>query len=264
MGMRPKLFSRLGDDFAGRFLLEELNRCGVDTANVKVVPGDSSAFTLVGIHLDGGHSFVHTSGANAHLALADLALDRLCACDILMYQDFGALPALDGLAGAFVLGEAKKAGVTTVLDEDMWPGLDALAKVLPAVDYFLPGRETVERLLPGCDLGSSARRFQDMGAKTVVIKMSKEGCLCLENGTLSAFPSVADKVVDTTGAGDSFDAGFLAGLTIGLSTDQCIRLASHTAAAKIANVGGSGGIPRLSKLLARAGITPNDHSRILP
>jgi len=91
--------------------------------------------------------------------------------------------------------------------------------------------------------------LREKGARRVVLKLGKDGCLLAnEAGTLRV-PSVATEIVDTTGAGDCFDAGFIAGLANGLDDAAAAKVGAAAAAACIRHVGGAVGIPTYGELL---------------
>src|SRR4051812_20540355 len=114
MGLPAAVFSKVGDDPIGVSVIRELEKLGVDSAGIRVSPGESTPFTFVGIHADGQRTFVHTPGTNKTLSVVDLDVDRLLSTDFLLYQDLWALPCLDGAPGAGLLAEARRRGVVTL------------------------------------------------------------------------------------------------------------------------------------------------------
>lgn len=253
MGLQAAAFSKVGDDPNGAFLIRELQQAGVDTAGVKVSAADSTPFTFVGIHPDGDRTFIHTPGANKTFCAGDLDLDRLLDADFLLYQDLWVLPRLDGAPGAAILAEARRRGVTTLLDEcwGLGPNRELYETMLPHCDYALPSMDDMRAIYPGKSPEEIIRHVMGMGPKTVVLKMGPEGCILAEGDKRTHIPSVATKVVDTTGAGDCFDAGFLAGLAEGLSAEKCAKLGAACASFCIEAVGGTTGVPSLETVKQR-------------
>jgi fructokinase len=82
----------------------------------------------------------------------------------------------------------------------------------------------------------------------VVLKLGRDGCLVVDSKSVVQLPSVAKEIVDTTGAGDCFDAGFIAGLVKGLSDVESAKVGNLAAAACVRNVGGAVGIPEYKAL----------------
>ena len=251
IGIPVAAFSMVGDDAQGRFLLEELERHGVETGGVRVSDEGSTAFTYVGIHPDGDRTFIHTPGVTEKFSLADLDRSEALRADYFLYQNYWNMPLLDGDPGAGLLAEARKNGVVTLIDTS-WgygPDLGLWEVMLPHVDYALPSMEEMQEIYPGLDAEQVADEVHRSGARIVVLKLGKDGVLVHDGTEMVQVPSCATEVVDTTGAGDCFDAGFIAGLAHGLSDLDAARLGSLAAASCIRNVGGAVGIPRLEVLL---------------
>jgi sugar/nucleoside kinase (ribokinase family) len=250
MGLRASVFSKVGNDPNGAFLIGELKKQGVNTSGIVVSGRDTTPFTFVGVHPNGERTFIHTPGANKTFSRADLDQNRLFNADLLFYQDFWVLPKLDGRPAAQLLKEARRRGLVTVLDEcwGLGPNRAKLELVLPFADYFLPSYDDLSAIYKGLDPNTMIKRLHDKGARKVILKMGKAGCVVSDGKKRRAIPACATKVVDTTGAGDCFDAGFIAGLTHGLADDESARIGCRAAAACIAHVGGAVGIPSFNKL----------------
>jgi sugar/nucleoside kinase (ribokinase family) len=254
MGLDVTVYTKIGGDLMGRFLLEELAACGVNTSRVLVSENESTPFTFVGIHPGGNRTFIHTPGANLTFGLADLDLDSLLDTQFLLYQDFWILPSLDGPDAASLLAEARRRGVVTLLDECWGAGPDwaKLAPVLQQCDYVIPSYDDMLFLYPDRSPEDIARIVLDEGAGVVVVKMGAEGCLVAADGRCEQVPAFDVPVVDTTGAGDCWDAGFVAGLADGLDVVTSARLGCACAGFCVQNVGGSAGIPRYADVKALA------------
>lgn len=255
MGVVASAFSKVGDDLGGAYLLRTLAEAGVDTAGICVSEHDGTPFTYVGIHPDGNRTFIHTPGANLSFTLADIDRGKLLTADYLLYQDLWVLPGIDGRPGAELLAQARHWGVTTLLDECWGFGPDRTVweTMLPYADYVLPSLDDMQAIYPDDTAGDIVRLLHRNGARRVVLKMGKDGCLVFADGQTTHVRSRATKIVDTTGAGDCFDAGFLAGLARGLSLVEAAQIGSLAAAACIAHTGGAAGIPPFETLLQQLG-----------
>ena len=253
MGMRVALFSKLGHDLFGEFVLRELAAANVDTAGVVVSDGDTTPFTYVAIHPGGERTFIHTPGANLTLTLDEFDREALLDADFLLYQDLWVLPGADGKPAAKLLAEARHRGVTTLLDEcwGLGPNRETWEAVLPGVDYALPSLQEMAAIYPGRSKQQIADSAHRRGVHGVVLKAGAQGCFVSDGASMVRIPSCAGEVVDTTGAGDCFNAGFVAGLTRGLPLVDAARMGTLASAACISRVGGSAGIPPLAELLAR-------------
>lgn len=248
LGLSAGVFSKVGSDVNGQFLRAELERNRVDIAHIRVSPGESTPFTFVGVHPDGERSFIHTPGCNLTFCLEDLDLNALYDCAVLLYQDMWVLPALDRPSAARILSGARKRGVITLLDEcyGLGPDREAFEAALPFCDVVLPSYDDLHSIYPGLPPAELAAHLRRLGARRVVLKLGKEGCLVLNDLGETQLPSVTDQIVDTTGAGDCFDAGFIAGLANGLEDVAAARIGSAVAAACIRQIGGAVGIPSYS------------------
>jgi sugar/nucleoside kinase (ribokinase family) len=254
MGLPVSSFAKVGDDFNGEFIPRELAKLGVDTAGIRVSPRDATAFTFVAVHADGERTFIHTPGANLTFNLHDLDLERVLDTDLLLYHDLYVLPELDGEPAASLLAEAQRRGVVTFLDEDYGygPKLEPLAAMLPHCDYVIPSFDDLQAIFPDTSAEEMAGRLLSLGARTAVLKMGRDGCLIAQGSDRIRVPTLPANVVDTTGAGDCWDAGFIAGLASGEDVLTAARIGNACAAFCIEAVGGSTGVPRYETVQRRA------------
>lgn len=250
LGVPVAVFSKVGADPNGGFLRSELKRNGADVSHIRESAGESTPFTFVGIHPNGDRSFIHTPGCNLTFSAKDLDLEALYGCQALLYQDMWVLPSLDGPAAPEILAEARRRGITTLLDEcyGLGPDREIFEAALPHCDVVLPSADDMRIIYPGLAPGEIAARLREKGAGRVVLKLGREGCLVSGSKGSTHLPSLAGEIVDTTGAGDCFDAGFIAGLVNGLDDVQAAQAGNLAAAECIRNVGGAVGIPRFQTI----------------
>jgi len=254
MGLQVTAFSKVGNDPNGSFILHELRQAGVDTAGVAVSTKDTTPFTFVGIHEDGDRTFIHTPGSNVTFCLDDIELDRALDCQFLLYQDLWVLPGLDGVPAATLLAAAQERGVITFLDEAFGygPKCESLEAMLPHCDFAIPSFDDLQILYPNSSAQDLADRLMGMGAGSVVIKMGPKGCMVAHDGVCEQVPAYAANVVDTTGAGDCWDAGFIGALSCGNDPFAAARIGCACAAFGIEAVGGSTGVPLYETVCQRA------------
>jgi sugar/nucleoside kinase (ribokinase family) len=255
MGLPVSSFAKVGDDFNGEFIPRELAKLGVDTTGIRVSPHDATPFTFVAVHADGDRTFIHTPGANLTFNLSDLDLERVLATDLLLYHDLYVLPELDGKPAASLLAEAQRRGVLTLLDEDFGygPKLEPLAAMLPHCDYVIPSFDDLQAIFPGASAQEMAGQLLTLGARSAVLKMGRDGCLIAQGSDRIRVPAFPADVVDTTGAGDCWDAGFIAALANGEDIFAAARIGNACAAFCIEAVGGSTGVPCYEAVRQRAG-----------
>jgi sugar/nucleoside kinase (ribokinase family) len=257
IGVPVRIFSKVGADLNGAFLRQELARQGADVSQIRISDGERTPFTFVGVHPNGERTFIHTPGTNLSFCRTDIEERALFDCQFLLYQDLWVLPKLDVPSAPALLAAAQRRGITTLLDEcyGLGPKRKVFEAVLPYCDLVLPSFEDLALLYPKLKPAELARKLQGMGARRVVLKLGRRGCLVATPTETVLIPSLADKVVDGTGAGDCFDAGFLAGLVHGLDDVAAAKIGSAAAAACLRHVGGAVGIPKFRELMRRCART---------
>src|SRR5690348_16940794 len=179
LGVSVAVFSKIGADPNGSFLRVELQRHGVEVSHIRQSAGESTPFTFVGIHPTGERSFIHTPGCNLTFSLDDLDLEALCACRVLLYQDMWVLPKMDGPAAPTILAQAQKRGVITVLDEcyGLGPNREIFEAALPYCDVVLPSFDDMRVIYPDLAPVDIAAQLRQKGARSVVLKLGRDGCL---------------------------------------------------------------------------------------
>ena len=254
MGLPASSFAKVGNDFNGEFIPRELAKLGVETAGICISAGETTPFTFVAVHSDGDRTFIHTPGANLTFNLSDLDLEQVLATDLLLYHDLYVLPELDGKPAATLLAEAQRRGVLTFLDEDFGygPKLEPLAAMLPHCDYVIPSYDDLLAVFPGASAEEMADRLLSSGARNAVLKMGRDGCLVARGSDRIRVPALPANVVDTTGAGDCWDAGFIAALASGENILTAARIGNACSAFCIEAVGGSTGVPPYEAVRQRA------------
>ncbi|GAA4051973.1 carbohydrate kinase family protein [Nonomuraea soli] len=221
LGLRTAFVGRVGDDAAGRFVLDELVKCGVDVSGCVIDREAGTALTVV---------LTDTDRTDRAILTATGCLDRLTVDDIprdlrashVHVASFFLQPAL----AAGLPGYLESLDATTSLDTNddpagEWKGLD---EVLARTTYFLPNDREALAITGADDVEEAARRLRAMGT-TPVIKCGGRGALAWTDDGPVRVPAGETKVVDTVGAGDSFNAGFLAARSRGLAVRRSLRVA---------------------------------------
>ncbi|SLN74246.1 carbohydrate kinase family protein [Roseisalinus antarcticus] len=249
LGLRTALASAVGDDRYGRFCRDALLREGVDTARVRVEPGQETGVTLSVVY-PGDRLLLTRLGIMAFL---DGSIAPGAEFDAFRHVHCGSLFLLDRLRGDLpeVLRRARADGCTVSVD----PGWDpsgrwdpaALAEILPLTDVFLPNRAEA-RAMTGTDGDEEALdELRALGARRVAMKAGAEGGLCQSPAGLIRQEGFPAEVVDTTGAGDAFNAGFVRGMLAGWAEGDCLRLAVACGSMAVTAEGGTGGLASLGQ-----------------
>jgi sugar/nucleoside kinase (ribokinase family) len=215
---------------------------------------------MVMVDPDGERRFVHYMGANARLTLEDIDLEMIRTATILHVGGALVLPGIDGDPTAWLLKEAHAAGVVTFLDtvwDDTGRWMEVLAPCLLHLDYFIPSLPEAQAITGQEDVVDVARALLDRGVGTVALKMGADGCLVATQGSeMFHLPAYEVEVVDATGAGDAFAAGFIAGVWHGWSLEKTAQLANAVGALCVTGVGALGGARSFSETLHFMAITP--------
>jgi sugar/nucleoside kinase (ribokinase family) len=250
LGLRTAFAGLVGDDVLGRFMLDELEARGVDTVGCVI---DDGAATGVSVILDApgsdaGRAIVTAPGAMASFGADHIAPDLLAAARHVHCGGYFLLPALQpDLPGLFA--GAGRDGATRSLDTN-WDPTGRWAGVTPELlgecDLLLPNRVEALRLAATHSLDTAVDWLSSPGA-TVAVKLGADGGLLRQAGaTFCARPPAVD-VVDTTGAGDCFDAGALVGFIEGWEPQRLLSLAVACGALSTRGLGGTAAQPTLDE-----------------
>lgn len=258
MGVGCDVVIKVGQDMLGDFVISECRKYGVNVEGVIRSADTHTPFTFVCVMAGGQRSFFAALGTNATLAGEEINIDLVKQAKFCFVTGTMVMTTLDGQPTARFLNEVRKAGVKTLLDTVYMDSASATAwhaaidPALPALDYFIPSYPEARALTGLNEPDEIARKLQAGGCANVIIKLDERGAFCREaNGRETFVPAYfVEKVVDTTGAGDCWSAGFLAGLREGLSMPDAARLGNATAAHCIQAPGASTGIVPLEQIKA--------------
>lgn len=245
LGIRSKVCCRVGDDFFGRYVAESLASYGVDSRCLSVDPSRATSQSLIVNVRRQDRRFIHSFGANEGLSAQDLDAPLATNPKVIYVGGFLILPGLDPEALALRFDRARKSGTMTVLDvATPGPGdyLRQLRPVLPFTDVFLPNTDEATLILGESDPVRQALAFRDLGAKCVVVTRGEQGAIVVSDALQARLGAYPIDYVDGTGGGDSFDAGYIAGLIEGLPELECLKLASAVGASCVRAVGTTAGI----------------------
>jgi sugar/nucleoside kinase (ribokinase family) len=255
LGLRVALAAAVGDDPAGRFMLGQLAAEGVDTAPVAVRPATPTGMT-VALSAGGDRAILTATGALSTLTAHDVPLELLGRARHVHVSSYFLVADSLGPGLAELLGTALAGGASTSLDTNWDPaqrwGDERLAAALAHVSLLLPNEAEALHLAGGA-LGRAdgATLEQAVSVLTaagprLVVKLGARGALCAD-GTryyLAEPPPVT--VADTTGAGDCFNAGVIAGLLSGDDLPSAVALGCAAGAASTRAPGGTAGAPDLA------------------
>lgn len=257
LGLRTGLVGRMGGDAFGRIALDTATSCGIDISGVRVLPDERTVVSIVLINEHGDRHFLSSSGNIHHFCFEDIDLDVVGKARIVNIGSLVSLKAFDGEGAVRLLQEAHARGAITSADvSGTHRKIGQLAEELKNLDYFMPSYDEAMEIAGMKDADACADAFLKYVREAVVIKLGAKGCLVRSHRERFLLPGFQVRAIDTTGAGDSFVAGFLAGLSRGLSLRACGLLANATGAIATTQLGATGaatGIDGVADFLIRAG-----------
>lgn len=254
LGLRTGIFGKQGDDEYGRFLRAGMDRYSIDKHIT--LDGASSSFAHIFVSPGGGRAIymspAATSETTGDYIRAEHA-DYIRSSNIVS-TEISQLP-LDAVVA--VLEIAREAGVITALDVDI-PRSDALQalgnaeqfeRALHLADYIKPSKAAVIEITGESDALKAAQILREKyNAKAVIITDGEAGCAIASNELTARVAAYPTNAIDSTGAGDAFFGGMLAGLHFGLAWKDILKLANACGAACCEILGAT---PDLSKSKAR-------------
>ncbi|MGH2637291.1 MAG: carbohydrate kinase family protein [Actinomycetota bacterium] len=253
LGLRVAFAGVVGDDVFGRFMREELRGRGVDARGLVVREGRSTGVSVV-LSRPGDRGTYTVPGTVADLNAEVVDRELLASVEHVHVASFYLQRAL-GPDLPRLLGEVRSAGATTSLDPN-WDPAEAwnsgLLELLAHVDLFLPNAAEALRIAGRDDLEAAVGHLASR-AGTVAVKLGDGGGLARRGEEIVRLPGIPVDVVDATGAGDAFDAGFVLGLLRGWPLERALSLANACGGLSCRSIGGVDGQPTLDEALAFTG-----------
>lgn len=255
LGAQVYSFGAVGIDAMGDALLAMLSREGVDVSGLVRTSASQTSASVIPVRPNGDRPAWHCVGANAGFGLDDLDLDQVVKAS---HLHLGGPEFLGGSAAGELLRYAKTNGLSTSVDilAAGDPGLlQWIADALPYTDYLLPNDEQVLGFTGAPDLLTGAQQLLAAGPGCVAATQGSKGALVVSGGETVEVPAFAVEVVDTTGCGDAFSAGFILGRALGRDFRAAARLGCATAAHVAGGIGTDAGEYDLDLIDAFANLT---------
>jgi len=252
LGMRVGIMGKVGRDYFGRLILKRLRSCGVD---IRYVTIEKKLKTGLGIALckENDRSILTIMGSLNALEPGDVTAKFLNTTRHLHHGSFflqtGLKPGIPNIFRA-----AKKQGITTSLDTNWDPAENwnsTLNETLSLTDIFMPNKQELLHITKAESLEDGIKTLHEAGVRIVVLKMGETGALLSSEGQFHYCKVTPVVGGDSVGAGDSFDAGFLAGWLRGLPLPSCLRLACGCGRSVARQIGGLRGQPSWEQALVQ-------------
>jgi sugar/nucleoside kinase (ribokinase family) len=248
LGLKVAFVGVVGEDLFGRFMIEALASRGVDTRHIIIDPNQQTGLTVILNRVHDRAMLTHLGAINAlrssqipdellsqarHLHLASYFLQTNLQPDV---------PDL--------FRRARSLGLTTSIDtnwdpDERWAGVNDL---LLLTNVFMPN-ENEARAITGAGTVEEAARKLSANTEVTAVKMGAEGGVAIQCGEPVRVPAIPVNVVDTVGAGDTFDAGFVYGYLQGWSLERTLKLGIICGSLSTQESGGLAGQPELNQAL---------------
>ena len=254
LGITVRNVGAIGDDILGDFVLRLLDDAGVDATLLLRLAGATSA-TILPIRPNGERPALHVPGANAVFNATDLTdeqRDAVVSARAIHVGGLDAMPAMDPAAIGELVATARENGALVTMDvlrNGDHRSLDALGPVLRHTDWFCPNEEQLLGLAECTDVLEAARVVLGAGVGGVAVTQGEEGCRVISRDIDVSIPAMDIDVVDTTGCGDGFDAGFLVGLLSGLEPASAAWVGTVCGGLVATGLGSDAGITGLAQVV---------------
>lgn len=256
-GAVVRMLGRVGADSFGATLKENLAAVGVDVGAVLETAGEATGVACIQVDDAGENSITVAPGANSALSSADIDLQSSTLADARLVLLQLEVP-LEAVATG--LREARRAGATCILDPA--PARALSREILELVDIATPNESEAFVLagLPQSRLDTRGaialgQRIREMAARSVVVKLGGQGCVyCGSDGTF-AVPGLSVQAVDSTAAGDTFNAALAVALSENYEMEQALRFANAAAAISVTRAGAQTSAPSRADVEALLALT---------
>jgi sugar/nucleoside kinase (ribokinase family) len=249
LGDECRFIGRLGGDYFGRFILEKMKSFGIMTSYVKVDPDIQTGVTVSVVSEGGERALISYLGPTELLKIGDVDDRALMGA---RHLHVGAFPLLRALQPSVpqLFMRAHKAGMTTSLDTGWDPsGRWDIAEALQWVDVFFPNEEEAMASTNEKSISKAASKLLAKGPSIVVIKRGPLGCTVATREGNVDIPAFRVNPIDTTGAGDAFNAGFVFSFLRGRPVLECAKYGNAAGALKTLK-SGCDGLPDLKSVEA--------------
>ncbi len=251
LGNKVGFIGKVGNDNFGNFLLKTIKSFNIDTKGLKIIKDVPTSSVIVLINDKGQRTFLYQGGTNDTFQYADINTTLIDECKLVHVGGTYLLPQFDGEGAAKIFRLAQSKNKLTSMDvtydvTGKW--LSTIKHCLKYLNFFMPSYEQA-KLITGKENPEEIAGFlQKQGVETVVIKLGDEGCYVKSQDKGFYFPAYDVEVIDTSGAGDSFVAGFLTGILRNWDLKRCAQFASAVSAHCIQKIGSTTGVVSFNKI----------------
>ena len=250
LGASVRMAGKIGDDVFGASYLETFRREGIDSTEIEVVEGVSTGVAVIEVEEKGENSIVIVAGANGLVGrdYVDGHLDRLGDAHLALFQLETPFDTV-----TYAMNRFRELGCKTILDPAPAPAEGLSDDMLRGANYLTPNQSEAEALtgiavLDIDSAGAAGTRLRQRGAETVIIKAGANGAYLVDSVGARHVAGFDVQVVDTTAAGDAFNAGLAFALGNGRQIDEAVRFANAVGAMTCLGFGAQSAMPSRSSV----------------
>ena len=248
LGCRVGFIGKVGDDAEGRFLLEDFRKDSVDTNGIKVVKSGRSGKAMGFVDKEGQRALYIDPGVNSTIKIDEVDVNYVSNTKFLHLTSF---VGEESFQTQKRLLERLHKEVKVSFDPGALYARVGLAKLKTIIDrtfVMMPNSGELELLTGKTDFETGAKSLIEKGVNVLAVKLGSKGCYVTDGSESHLVEPLKVKVVDTTGAGDAFDAGFLYGLLSGKDLYECAKIGNCVASRCIMAMGARTSLPNLKDL----------------
>jgi ribokinase len=253
IGIKTSLISRVGPDSWALKALSCLEEAGVDPRGLQRDPSAMTGMMYVVVTPDGERTILGHRGANVNTDPNQISEDHLQRAKVFHLSGYSLLSEPQRSAGLLALEIACRHGLTVALDPGMTvsqTALDEMRALLPVINILLPNLREAQQMTGLTQPADCAQALLGRGVQVVGLKLGREGCLVVSDAGSCHVPGFAVETRDSTGAGDCFAAGFIAGFLGDLGWRAAAVLGGVMGAMSASHVGGTSAVPDPCQVLA--------------
>ncbi len=254
LGLQPVVASAVGNDGLGKFLINHLQQANMDTSHVQQV-NQSTSIVVVSKSTSSPVPIFYRD-ADYHLDYTEQLEKTLSQTKMVHFSCWPISMEPSRQTIEKILSKAKEQEILTCFDPNYHPmiwrkdedAIPYIKSIISQVDIIKPSEDDAERLFGKDTPENQLAKFLELGAKFVILTLGKDGAIASNGEETTTFSTLADQVVDTTGAGDAFWSGLYTGLVQGQKVKEAIQLGFAVSAYKLRYTGAVVSLPTVAKL----------------
>lgn len=243
LGASTAFVGKVGNDMAGRAVMEEFDLYGVDSTHLIVEAGATTPVSMILVDESTGQRTIMAGGTTVEISPSEIPAGMIADAKYLHLDTTGRQAAL---AAAEI---ARGAGVPVVMDADSLSRPQDIEDLLRVTDYLIASQVFAEALTGLADPAAAAKSLSGYGSSVTVVTLGEEGSYTLADGQSFHTPAFPVEVIDTTGAGDVYHGAYIFGLLHEWSLEKTSVFSSAVAAVSCTRLGGRTGIPKLNRAM---------------